>query len=353
MWSWVQENILRFMQKGGLFRRMGILSKVRGTKLGYRLGRAVLESKIVNGSKTYQRLYNQRIQKSIKKLEAAPPSIVEIGITNACNSNCIMCPHSLLKEIGTMKMGLYRKIIDNCSRLKIKSVTLSFFGEPLLDPTLIEKVKYAKSKNMRVVFFSNASLLTERWAYDLINSGLDGINISFDAYTKETYEKIRKGLKFDIVKKNIENLIRIRNKLGRKNPSICLIFVEMNENKKEIKDFYKDWKKKVESINLLNMRNWAGGIEKNSSNSFHCNKRSTRVPCALLWQKMMVDWNGDVVLCCDDWDHAMVLGNLKNQTIEEVWKGEKLKNIRKLHVKREFEKIPKCSVCNKKTVWWL
>jgi len=58
---------------------------------------------------------------------------------------------------------------------------------------------------------------------------------------------------------------------------------------------------------------------------------------------MIVDWNGDVVLCCDDWNHSTVLGNLKKQTIEEIWKGEKLRKIREAHVKGEFYKVPLCS----------
>jgi radical SAM protein with 4Fe4S-binding SPASM domain len=68
---------------------------------------------------------------------------------------------------------------------------------------------------------------------------------------------------------------------------------------------------------------------------------------------MIVDWNGDVVLCCDDWNHSTILGNLKKQTIEEIWKGNKLKEIREAHKKGEFYKVPLCAGCNKKTIWWM
>ncbi len=68
---------------------------------------------------------------------------------------------------------------------------------------------------------------------------------------------------------------------------------------------------------------------------------------------MVVDWNGDVVLCCDDWNHSTILGNLKNQTIEEIWNGEKLRAIRQAHIKGEFYRVPLCAGCNKKSVWWL
>jgi len=187
------------------------LGKIRGNRIGYNLGRGILSSPLVTKNKIYDSIYDKKIKRSIKKLEKEFPIGIDIGVTNACNSDCIMCPHSKLKNIGTMDMKLYKKIIDDCSGLKIKMVTLSFFGEPLLDKTLIEKIKYAKSRGLIVGFYSNASLLTEKWARDLIKSNLDGITISFDGYSKETYEKIRRGLKFNIVKKNILNLIKIKD----------------------------------------------------------------------------------------------------------------------------------------------
>lgn len=330
---------------------MSFLGKIRNNKFGYKIGRAILLNRVITNNSLYKKAYSSRIKKAITRLENNAPSSVEIGVTNACNSDCIMCPHSKLKKIGTMKMDLYKKIIDNCHKLNIKSVTLSFFGEPLLDPSLIEKIKYAKSKGIRVSFFSNASLLNENWARKLIESGLDNINISFDAYSKETYEKIRKGLKFDIVRNNIKRLLSLKKEMGRDNPDVNLIFVEMNENAGEIKNFYKDWKSQVDNISVLNMRNWAGEINKSSSKSFHFNS-SQRAPCALIWQKMIIDWDGDVVLCCDDWSHSYPLGNLKKQTIEEVWNGERIKKVRDLHKSGKFGGVPLCAKCNKKTVWW-
>jgi radical SAM protein with 4Fe4S-binding SPASM domain len=330
------------------------LNKIRGTRAGYNIGRKVLSTPLIVNSRLYDSLYNKKINKSIEKLNKKYPWGVDIGTTNLCNAECIMCPHSKLNKMGTMDMKLYKKIIDNCSKLHIKIVTLSFFGEPFLDKELIAKIKYAKEKGMTVAFYSNASLLTEELARKTIDSGLDSITISFDGYSKETYEKIRKKLKFDVVKKNILNLIETRGRMKKTNPKINLVLVELEENKREIKQFYNKWRGKVDSINIINMRNWANDIQKEGTKeSFHFNKKIKRKPCALIWKKMVVDWNGDVVLCCDDWNHSTVLGNLKKQTIEEIWKGEKLRKIREAHVKGEFGKIPLCSGCNKKSVWWM
>jgi len=331
-----------------------ILCKLRGNYFGYKIGRKLLSNSLIINNGTYDSLYDKKIKKSIKKLGRGFPIGLDIGVTNACNSDCIMCPHSKLKNIGTMNMKLYRKIIDNCAKLKIKNVTLSFFGEPLLDKTLIEKIRYAKGKNLVVGFYSNASLLTEKWAKELIESKLDGITISLDGYTKEIYERIRRGLKFEVVKDNISNLIKLKEKMRKDVPKIDLVLVELEENKRDVKKFYNEWKGKVESINIINMRNWAGDInKKGTKESFHFNSNTKRKPCNLIWQRMIVDWNGEVVLCCDDWNHSIILGNLKKQNIEEIWRGDKLKKIREAHIKGEFWKIPICSECNKRSIWWL
>jgi radical SAM protein with 4Fe4S-binding SPASM domain len=321
-----------------------ILQKIRANRIGYNLGRKILSSSLAN-TKIYNKIYDKRIKKKIEELENNYPMALDIGTTNFCNAACIMCPHSKLKNYGTMEMGLYMKIIDNCQILNIREVVLSFFGEPLLDELIFERIKYAKSKDLKVAFYSNGSLINKEAAEKLVESGLDSITISLDGATRETYEKIRKGLIFDIVDKNVERLSQM--------VKVNLVLVELEENKKDIKKFYKKWKNKVNSINVINMRNWTGDIKKEGTKeSFHYSKIN-RKPCALLWLKMVVDWNGDVVLCCDDWNHSTVLGNLKNQTIEEVWKGEKLRKIREAHIKGEFHKIPLCSKCNKKSVWWL
>ena len=332
-----------------------ILKKVRSNYLGYKIGRKILSFPFIINNYFYNKLYDKKIFKTINKFENGKSPIgLDIGVTNLCNAHCIMCPHDRLKNLGTMNWKLYKKIIDNCKRLGIKEVTLSFFGEPLLDKNLIEKIEYAKKNEIRTVFYSNGSLLNSEWAKKIINSGLDEITISFDGATKKTYEKIRKGLKFETTEINVKNLLEMRKKFPICKLRINLVLVELEENKNEINNFYKKWKGKVDSINIINMRNWANDIsKKGTKESFHFNKNIKRKPCALIWQRMIVDWNCDVVLCCDDWNHSTILGNLNKQTIEQVWNGPILRKIQELHKKGDFSEIPICVGCNKKSIWWL
>ena len=137
-----------------------ILRQIRGTRIGYNIGRTILLSPFIAKNKLYDSAYNKKIKRDIERMEKNPPVGVHIATTNYCNAACIMCPHHKLKKFGVMNMKLYKKIIDNCTKLKIKYLIPSFFGEPLIDKHLIERIKYAKSKGMDIGFSSNASLFS-------------------------------------------------------------------------------------------------------------------------------------------------------------------------------------------------
>ncbi|GFP37723.1 hypothetical protein HKBW3S44_01400 [Candidatus Hakubella thermalkaliphila] len=51
--------------------------------------------------------------------------------------------------------------------------------------------------------------------------------------------------------------------------------------------------------------------------------------------------------------HTVVLGDLENASIKEVWGGEKLKKYRKVHLDKEFDKIPLCKDCTCYFTWWM
>ena len=251
-----------------------------------------------------------------------------------------------------MDMKLYKKIIDDASSSGIGGVGLSFFGEAFLDKNLIERIKYAKSKGLGVSFFTNGSLMNKEKAEEIIKAGLDSMVISLDSIKKETYEKIRRNLKFEDTKNNILGLIKLKEKLKKNNPKINLVFVLMDENASELKEYYKEWRSKVNSINVINMRNWSGEVNNKTEKSIHFKKGLERTPCGLLWQQFNSDWDGKVVICCNDWGHNVVLGDMNKESISDVWFGKKLKAIREVHKRREFYKIPFCAKCNKKTIWW-
>jgi len=74
------------------------------------------------------------------------PDIVQIESTNLCNAKCVFCPRDEMhRRQGVMDFELYRKVVDECAALGITHVRVHNYGEPFLDKTLVEKVRYAKS----------------------------------------------------------------------------------------------------------------------------------------------------------------------------------------------------------------
>lgn len=268
------------------------------------------------------------------------PHVIRIETTNRCNANCIMCTRDkLTRPIKVMDLDLFKKIVDECAKKKVKTLHLHNFGEPLLDPRLCDRIKYAKEKGIKLRIFSNFSVLNEELARSLIDSGIDEIKISIDGATKETYEAIRRNLDFEQVEANIEMMLRLREEMDAKAPKIKLVFVATETNEHEVNDFKKRWEDKVDKVLISSYHNWAGGLDKDG-------EKWTRLqPCFRIWRTFTVLCDGRVSLCCLDFDGKVILGDVNNQTIEEIYKGSKLRGIQRSHLNWDYGRIPICLDC--------
>jgi radical SAM protein with 4Fe4S-binding SPASM domain len=172
---------------------------------------------------------------------AIRPLKIEMDITNQCNIRCIMCPFSD-PAIGSRK----RRDLSKETFLRwademfswATQLGLLFGTEPTLNPNLVSFVRTAKEYRVPNVYFStNAMKLTPALAVALIEAGLDELNVSFDAGTKLTFERIRRGAKWDTVVGNLKSLRdqKAARKLSR--PRLHLSFVMMRSNVQELPQF--------------------------------------------------------------------------------------------------------------------
>lgn len=272
------------------------------------------------------------------------PNTVRIETTNACNSKCIICPRkTMTRQIKTMNFELYKYIVDECSQNKLNTLHLHNFGEPLLDNNIYEKINYAKQMGIkRVKIFSNGSLLSNESASKLIDAGLDEIKISFDGATPDEFERIRYPLKFDRVIKNIMNLIEMRNKM--KSHLKITVAVSSTSDKNSTMRLLEN---SVDNFSFGKLHNWADSeeyIKINTNKSFMLRK-----PCSRVWQTFTILSDGNVALCCLDYDGSVILGKIEIEktTIKDIWKNNVYKNIRKLHKNAKQYNIPICYKCTK------
>ena len=287
------------------------------------------------------KIINKIVTAYLKRRRQKKPPVLRLETTNACNASCITCPRPKMKRpVGFMEMPLFEKIIDQAAGMKIKKVHLHNYGEPLLDKGLIKKIACARSKGMQVKIFTNASLLSCEKAEDIVASGIDEVKISMDGVTKETFERIRKRLKFEDVTGGIENLLTARG--DKATPRISVVLVAFDENKSEIAQLRKKWTGRVDSVIVTHYHNWAS--EDAQKLSFR-QKLQEKIPCARLWKTMTVLWDGRVALCCLDYDGEVILGDLNNRSLKEIWEGKPYRELRALHAKGQQEKIAMCRNC--------
>ncbi len=312
-----------------------------------------LKNHMVTGNYVYRKLYEKTLKTKMQKFCKVPLRVM-IENTNMCNADCVFCPHKEMKrQIGCMDLSLTKRIIDECTRCGINYVTIYGFGEPLLDKLFFDRVKYAKDKGIeRVTTNTNAAFLNETRAGQVLDSDLDEIYISFDAAAPETHKTVRPHLDFENIEKNIKGLIELRNTYRRSKPKIFLSFVETPDNAHEVQQYINQWRKAVDGISISLMHNWTGSI-----NRRHEHKPYKRDPCRLLWTDMVISWNGDTPLCCNDYENKVVLGNIKESPIEEIWGGEKINEIREYHRRGKFDRVPTCAKCeynyHHKSPWWV
>jgi MoaA/NifB/PqqE/SkfB family radical SAM enzyme len=264
------------------------------------------------------------------------PDIVQIESTNLCNAKCVFCPRDEMhRRQGVMDFELYRKVVDECAALGITHVREHNYGEPFLDKQLVEKVRYAKSKGIREVgMISNGSLISEDIARGMIDAGLDAINISVDAAGKEVFESTRVHLDYDTVINNIRTLVRLRNASGKTHPKLILSFVRQNNSADE-QAFIAEWSKVADKIHITDLHNWAGTLNE---------KTDVQFPCYRLWMTFTVLWDGRVSMCCADFDGRHIFGDLRTQTIAEVWNSPLYRAARREHLESGGPGI--CRTCD-------
>lgn len=125
-------------------------------------------------------------------------------------------------------------------------------------------------------------------------------------------------------------------------PVIETIFYALPENEHEQRAFHDFWLGKVDHVRVV------GKVSKLFAN-YHTsgNKQYVRQhTCLNIWERMTIYWNGDVTLCCVDVDQEYTFGNLPEKSIAELWRCPKMVEIRKLHQRKEFERIPICAHCD-------
>lgn len=270
------------------------------------------------------------------------PLSMQLEVTNHCNLNCYTCPRKKLKrEKGYMSFQLFEKIIES-EKDYLETVLLFHMGEPLLHPDLAKMVKYATTRKIRTIIFTNGVLLTQKKAEELFVAGLDLLVISFDGLEQDTYEEVRKGSSYHVVLDNINHAVMLCKKRNFKT-KIQLHYVVSSKTRDEAKRFYdKMHKEKNLEIRMKPFINTGGMGDVISEGT----KPRANYPCFMLYREPAISWDGKMFPCCVDLLGEKVLGDVTKKTVLECWNSEETQTMRRRHKNGEFINEKICSYCN-------
>jgi MoaA/NifB/PqqE/SkfB family radical SAM enzyme len=258
-----------------------------------------------------------------------------------------MCPHEKMKrKRGHMPWHIFTKIIDQSVEFEGSGLEIILHkdGEPLMDPLLFKRIEYIKNKMKKstVHFNTNASLLNDENINNILNSPLDSILFSVDGASKATYEHIRVGLKYEIVKSNIENFFRKKNQ-NNTSIKVTMQMVVSKNNMHETAEYQKLWGDKADRIILKNMHNFL--VQKTSIHGSDLSEKQL-ARCLMPFFMMLFYWNGNVGLCCWDYDNIVELGNIENDSLLSIFNNAKFRQIRDAMRKMDCKAIKPCNICS-------
>ena len=257
------------------------------------------------------------------------PSHVDVEISSACNLHCPMC-YTITDEFkkkvnrGFMEFDLFKKIIDECVKYNLYSIRVSLRGEAFLHPNVYEMIKYAKEKGIKEVSsLTHGGMIDEKKFEKLIDIGLDWLTISFDGIGK-TYEKIRYPLKYDDMVQKIKNFKEIKKRKGVVKPVIKVqtVWPAISKNPEEFFNTFNPITDQVASNPLIDYLN------KDTDIAYEEN-----FTCPQLWQRLVIGSDGGVMLCANDEMESHKVGNTNNESLYDIWHGEKLQKAREILIK--------------------
>lgn len=284
----------------------------------------------------------------ITTLKETPfPQDIIVEASGYCNLRCIMCPYpNLERPKGEMSFELFAKLVDEIARENPSSrLWLAIMGEPLLlRDRVVDMIAYAKRRGLaEVILNTNGVLLTADLAAKLIEAGLDRIILSVDAMTRATYEKIRVGGDFEKVLANVDAFLAIRSERGALKPELVAQFIVMDENEHETESFKEYWLAKGVIVKIRPKLGWGASVK--AANLEVVREGTERnFACSWLTRTVSIHWDGTFAQCDADTEGLHSPGDLRTQTIKEVWDGE-LARRRQLHWALDFDFEP-CRDCN-------
>lgn len=294
-----------------------------------------------------------------KAIPVPVPFVVHVDTCNVCNFRCQFCTTGdleLLKAhnrpIGYMPYQTFTKIVDDLAAFpgKVKDLIFHKNGEPLLHERIVDMLRYAKEKDVanRLMLVTNAAKLTPRLAREIMAVGPHYMQISMEHVNSEGYEKIsRVKVDYDKIVASVAYLF------AHKHPdttlNVKLMDTGLTEDEKQ--KFRDDFSRICTTLGIEHpisytqpsVKDTSLGIMKETTNDGYA--AAYKEVCTLPFYTMNINFNGKVSACSFDWRHGLIMGNVNDTALRDIWEGEAYVEFRKMQLRKQRNQHPLCTGC--------
>lgn len=300
---------------------------------------------------------NQEKYDMIKNGDVQLPYYLDVELTNFCNFNCCFCPtgtKAMQRIRGHMPDNVADAIAENVKKYNIPAVRFIRWGEPTLHSNYLSILEKVKNAGALIHINTNGSLLDEEQIQKLLDMHLDSIKFSFQGADEGTYNEMREGGDYLRLLDMVRKFYEMR---GEKDyPYIQISTTLTGETAEQIEgfksdigdycDYYNVGYTKLNHLNVDTMNIDEEEKKKIRRLQEHETINHTFRPvCVEAFDKLSINWNGDVTLCCGDYDNFMLVGNILDMDLKQIFNSRAADIYRDAIAKMQYGKIKCCSNC--------
>jgi sulfatase maturation enzyme AslB (radical SAM superfamily) len=288
------------------------------------------------------------------RLKAEFPSQVIVDSTEICNLSCIHCAHQIFRKSKyfsgrSLSPDLNVKLVNEVKEYGqniTRYIRYSSSGEPLIDPHIYEMVDYAvRNSGVIVALTTNGTLMTEGRIERLLDTRVNVIDISIDAFRPETYAKIRVNGNLSVTRGNVLLLIK-KVKQHRAHTKVVVSYIEQPKNIQETNDFKIFWEANgADYVVIRRIHSNSGAIVEIANSMRNKNRKKVRRPCLYPWERIVLNPRGYLSFCPADWTHGSTIVDYRTATVRDIWQGEFYQKLRKAHLNNSFIDHDFCGQC--------
>lgn len=286
-----------------------------------------------------------------------PPLYLDVELTNCCNITCNMCPVGtgcMKRKKGFMKDVVFDRICEDVEKYSIQGVRFIRWGEPVLHKNFLMYLDKIKKTGTKVHFNTNGMLLTDNMIQEIIGLQVESVKFSFQGIDHRTYGEMRTGGDYEQLFETIQKFYLLRGE--NTYPYLSVTTSTTYESEEEIEQFKESIKPFCDSVDVgrtkmehVDLERMHLSLERRQLYEGYMRQEKGIMKrmeiCPELWDKLSINWDGSVSACCRDYDNTMLIGNIMEEDLLELFHNRQEELYRELLCANRLNALPLCKNC--------